>query len=100
MQRQVDLQGVEPKRDSCSVLPPSQRGQRSRGTSWMACALPSPTWHCGGTMPYCCSLSRPSGVIQSVVQAGARCSVTVTGPNSARAARTSSAISSVAGQPL
>ena len=50
-------------------------------------------------MPYSCSLRRPSSLIQSVVQAGARCIVITMVPKAASAVRTSSWINSVAGQP-
>ena len=55
----------------------------------------------GGTMPYSSSLRRPSALIQSVVQAGARCNRTFTGPRPApsKASRTLASIISVAGQP-
>jgi hypothetical protein len=53
-------------------------------------------------MPAAASLRWPSAVIQSVVQAGASWVSTVTRSNPARLrrARTSAAISRIAGQPL
>jgi hypothetical protein len=52
-------------------------------------------------MPYSRSLRRPSSLIQSVVQAGARCIVMVTGPRPAAvmASTTLWLMTSVAGQP-
>src|SRR5689334_6724359 len=72
------LHAVDPYADSRSVLLLSQRGHGSAsvlrrkriGAPCSAATGP------GGAMPYSRSLRRPSALIQSVVQAGARCSRT------------------------
>ena len=55
----------------------------------------------GGAMPCACSFARPSALIQSVVHAGARCSVTVTRAEAGVGERGAhvAAMTSVAGQP-
>jgi hypothetical protein len=103
-QRYSALQAVAPKADRRSVRSLPQRGQataavrRMKRMGWPALASTGP----GGAMPYSRSLRLPSSLIQSVVQAGARCMVTVTGPMpaSVSASTTLCSMTSVAGQPL
>jgi hypothetical protein len=75
-------------------------GGRAAATRRIGTPAPASTGP-GGAMPYARSLRRPSSLIQSVVQAGARCIVMVTGPRPAAvmASTTLWLMTSVAGQP-
>ena len=67
MQTWCAWHGVAPKRLTSRVSSEPQRGQIAAADSSGQVALRS-----GGAIPYARSFARPSSVIQSVVQAGAR----------------------------
>src|SRR5271163_4670278 len=94
-QRCSALHGVEPNSLIVSVLAERHRGQTTMRL--VAAALhvrADAAAGDGGMMPYCSSLRRPSGVIQSLLQAGASTGLTENAPTpaSSSARRASSAM--------
>src|SRR5438552_15794232 len=97
-QRCSALHGVEPKRLISSVFEEPQRGHCAASSRRLCLAAPFG----GGAMPYACSFSRPSSLIQSVVHGGdSTVSIVISAsPASSSAVLMSRAIAIVAGQPL